>query len=133
MAKPKKQIKKIELNFITFLKELTQFLNKDNYDIKIILNLIEKYDVSPQFLFKRLIAYSYNNPYIIWYVNKYMNSKFEFYKYDVENILISVKYLLKTNNHNRLFFFKAKDFKDENKSKVKVLLKEYYSTINRKY
>ncbi len=132
MAKPKNQIKKIELNFITFLKELTQFLNKDSYDIKVILNLIEKHDVSPQFLFKRLIAYSYNSPYIIWYVNKYMNSKFEFYKYDIENMLVSVKYLMRANNHNKLFFFKAKDFRDENKFKVKALLKEYYSSVYRK-
>ena len=133
MAKQKNQIKKIELNFLTFLKELTNFLQKDNYDINIILNLIEKHDVSSQFLFKRLIAYSYNSPYIIWYINRYMNDKYDFYKYDVKSFLMSVKYLLQSNNHKRLFFFKAKDFKDENKFKIKKLLKEYYSIICRKH
>lgn len=132
MAKQTSNVKKIELNFLTFLKELTNFLNRDNYNKDILLKLIEKHEVNSQFLFKRLIAYTYNNPYIIWYINKYMNNKYDYYKYDVEEFLISFKYLLKTNNHGKLFFFKAKDFKDENKYKIKLLLKEYFEVVFRK-
>jgi uracil-DNA glycosylase len=129
----KKEIKKKTLNFLDFLKDLTNYLNSNNYNIETILRSIDKHKVNNQFLFKRLFAYNYNNPYIIWYINKYMNDKYKFFYYDTKNYLTSFKYIMNSNNQKKLFFFKAKDFKDENKYKVKSLLKEYYSYVHKKY
>ena len=65
----KNEIKKKTLNFLDFLKDLTNYLNSNNYNIEAILKSINKHDIKNQFLFKRLFAYNYNNPYIIWYIN----------------------------------------------------------------
>ncbi len=132
MAKTNQSIKKIQLNFLDFLKQLTGYLN-NNISLDRIVEIIEKHKVNKSFLFKRLFAYNYNTPYLIWYINKYMNNKYEFYNYDIKNYLASFRFIMQSNNVKRLYFFKANDFKDNNKYIIKTLLKEYFLYVHNKY
>lgn len=129
----KKDIRKIQPNFLDFLKALTSYLKNKNRNTQNFLKLIDKHKVEKSFLFTRAISYNYNKPHIIHYINKYLNNKYEFYNYDIEEFLLSLTFIIDQNNHYQPFFIRAKEQKDPNKYKVKKLLKEYYLIINRKY
>lgn len=120
-------------SFIDFLKAFTKYLTNKNRNTDQIIQLIEKHKVDKSFLFNRLISYNYNKPHIIFYINKYLNNKFEFYYYDIYEYLLNVTFIMDQNNQQKLFFLKSQDFKDPNKYKVKKLLKDYYLTVKRKY
>ena len=127
-----KDVKKIKLNFLDFLKSLSKYLTSKNRDTASFIKLIEKYDISKPFLFNRLITYNYNNPYILYYINKYMNSKFDFYNYEIDDFLESITLIMDQNNQKKLFFLKSNEYKDNNYPKIKKLLKEYYLTTKQK-
>ncbi len=132
MAKTNDSIKKIQLNFLDFLKQLTGYLN-NTISLEKIIEIINKHEVEKTFLFKRLFAYNYNTPYLIWYINKYMNDKYQFYNYDIKNYLSSFRFIMQSNNIKKLYFFKANDFKDNNKYIIKNLLKEYFLYVHNKF
>jgi len=133
MAKQKSEIRKIKPNFIDFLKTLSKYLTSKNRNTEFLLKQIEKYDIQKSFLFNRTFSYLYSKPHVIWYINKYLNNKYQFYNYDVAEFMDNISYIIDQNNVKRLFFLKAADFKDPNKSKVKKVFKDYYLIIKNKY
>lgn len=133
MAKKNSEIRKKSLNFLDFLKHLTNYLKSNNRNTDQFIQVINKHQVDKNFLFKRAISHNYNNPHIIWYVNKYLNNKFDFYNYDIKEYLLSLTFVMDQHNQKRLFFLKSKDLKDPNKFKIKKTLKEYYLIVKRKY
>jgi len=133
MAKQNKEVKKKSLNFLDFLKYLTNYLKNKNRNTEQIIKIIDKYDVDKSFLIKRALSYNYNKPHIIWYVNKYLNNKFEFYQYDIYEYLLNLTFIMDQHNHTKLFYLKSKDLKDPNKYQVKKTLKEYYLMVKQKY
>ena len=128
-----KDYKKIKVNFLDFLKSLSKYLMSKKRNTEQFLKLIEKYDVEKSFLLSRVISYNYNSPYIIYYINKYMNEKFDFYKYDVSDYLESVSLLMDQNNQTKLFYLKSNELKDTNYPKIKKLIREYYLITKNKF
>jgi len=133
MARQKSEIKKIKPNFLDFLKTLSKYLTNKNRNTDNLLKQIERYDVEKSFLFNRTFSYLYTKPHLIWYINKYLNNKYEFYNYDIAEYMDNISYIIDQNNVKRLFFLKAKDLKDTNKTKIKKIFKDYYLIIKRKY
>jgi uracil-DNA glycosylase len=129
----KNLIKKVKLNFLDFLKQFSSYLLNKKYPIDDFLKIIDKYEINRYTLIKRLLSYTYHNPHIIYYFNSYLNNKYESQHHDIKLMLENFKYIMHSNNINKLYFFKAKDFKDENKQKIKTILKEYYEFIENKY
>lgn len=129
----KQIITKKKPSYLTGLKSLSSWLfsKRNENDLR---NLIEKYEFDNTIL-KRLASYVYNSPYIVWYINKYMNNIYDFNKFDIVNLLYSFGYLLDINQKNakKLFYLKSNDLVDKNKTKIKDLLSEYFNKIYDKY
>jgi uracil-DNA glycosylase family 4 len=134
MAKEKSNIiKKSKPTMIMGLKALSGWLftNKRREDIQLI---IDKYEIENSVM-KRLTSYVYNTPYLVWYINKYLNKLYEFNKYDTADLIRSFSYLLdinRLNATNKVFYLKSNDLADKNRQKVKEFFKEYFNILYEK-
>ena len=127
------KIIKNKTNYLDFLKGLSSYLSNPTNNQNQISNLLTKHKVGKRELFKRLISYYYHSPHIIDYINKYMNNKFDFYKFDEIELIHSIKFISHQNNIKQFYFLKSSDLKDNNKPIIKKLLKEYFNTIKNLY
>jgi len=126
-----KTIKK-KTNYIDFLKLLSLYILQDSNNNN-FSQILSKYNVNKREIFKRLISYNYSNPYIIKYINTYMNNKFDFYSFDEMEMINSIKFIMQMNNVDKLYFIKFNDLKDHNKPIIKSLLKTYFNMIKNSY
>ena len=95
--------------------------------------LIKKYDMNSSKLFLRIMSYCYNNPKIVWYFNKYLNSKYGFYSFEEVNLVKNMAFVMDMNFHNngkQFFFLKSSEERDNNKQKVKGVIESYFSSIH---
>jgi len=135
MAK-KKQIKKKKKEYISFLRELTNWVcNKDRDDSR-MTKLIEDYGTKTNDLFLRIGSYCYNSLHLVWYFNKYFNNFYEMSSADPLIIVKSMAYVMDVNNHssrNSFFYLKSADHRDYNKLTVKKVIREYFEKVLDKY
>jgi uracil-DNA glycosylase family 4 len=135
MAKEKSNIiKKSKPTMIMGLKALSGWLftNKRREDIQLI---IDKYEIENNVM-KRLTSYVYNTPYLVWYINKYLNKLYDFNKYDTADLIRSFSYLLdinRLNATNKVFYLKSNDLADKNRQKVKEFFKDYFDKLYEKH
>jgi len=84
---------------------------------------------------KRFMLYTYNTPHLTWYINKYLNSLYEFNRFDTVDLLYSLVYLLDVNRitkksiPEKLMYLKNTELSDKNKQKIKELLYEFFDKI----
>ncbi|MFW6247067.1 MAG: uracil-DNA glycosylase family protein [bacterium] len=136
MARKPKQFRKKKVNYIDFLKALTRWLCGNQRNEDKLEKLINTYDLNNQKLFLRIASYAYNNPHIIWYLNKYFNSLYDFYSYDTKELVYNICYVFDMNMHNKnsnFFYLKSQELRDNNKQKVKKVLKDYFIQIKKKH
>ncbi len=151
MAKKKKKInqkklikKKSKPNFISGLKELTNFLVYPNKKIETLENIVNTYQFD-EFIFKRLLSYIYSYPHLIYYWNKYMNNLFswnilfgskENKRKNIIKLINSLKFTIIKNNFNdkrKFLYIKSNLYQEKNRTVIKKLLKEYFITIYNKF
>jgi len=129
MAKSKSNIKKKQIDFLIVLKLITKWItNKKRNDTQ-LQEIIDRYKVENTII-KRILSYNYSFPYIINYYNKYFNNLYDFDKFDTKTLIKSIAYLMDINhrNENKYFMYiKSNELKDEIKSTIKDLIKEYLS------
>ena len=137
MAKKNKgKVIKKRKDYLTFLKQLTRWICSYQRNKKTIQYLLDQYETTPQNIFIRIVSYCYNKPHIIWYFNKYFNNLYDFFKYDIIELMYSMVYIMDCNDHNKtqqLFYLKSNNLKDTNKQKVKNIIKEYFNIIKKEY
>jgi len=129
--KPKENIRKIKVlpkDYLLPIKAMTKYLtNKKRTDYQlddIITNFKIEITIS-----KRLISYTYGFPYICWYFNRYLNSKYEFDSFDTKSLIKSIVYLMTVNNrcdYKLFMFIKSDSLKDDVKDSIKTLIKNYF-------
>lgn len=127
--KQKENIRKktVTKDYLLPIKAMTKYLtNKKRSDYQLD-DIIEKFKIENT-ICKRLISYTYGFPYICWYFNRYLNSKYEFDSFDTKTLIKSIIYLMSINNRceYKLFtFIKSNDLKDDVKDTIKTLIKSY--------
>ncbi len=136
----KKVIKKPSI--LDFLKGLTAWLCKRHAPHDELVRLLDRFpDVSINFVFNRMMSYNMTYPHLIWFFNKYLNNFYEFsalssnkvvHRENIIRLVHTFKYnmdLVQQSNRSNLFYLKGNDLKDENRSKIKKLLDQYFKTI----
>ncbi len=116
------------------LKAMTNWILGKQRKKEELKNIIQTFQIDNNIL-KRFLLYTYNTPYITWYINKHLNHLYNFNKYDIIDLMYSLTYLLDINRINKksipesLLYLKSTELADKNKSKIKQLLKEYFEKI----
>ena len=120
---------KPKINFIEGLNKLNSALTKQNFDEDIFKGILEKYGFGPSFLIKKLFSNIYNYPWIITYLNKYMNY-LGVVSADLVEFTKSYRYILSCNgvlDSRRFYFMKMSACKDDLQGKIISLLEKYFS------
>ena len=134
MAAKSNITKKKAPSYITGLKGITNWIFNKNRRKDELENLIETYGIDNN-IFKRFLLFTYNNPHLTWYLNKYLNHLYHFNKFDTSNLIYSLSYLLDVNRIVRksipdsLLYLKNTELNDQNKAKVKELFEEYFGKL----
>lgn len=121
---------KEKTNFFDGLNKFNGLLTKNVFDEESMRFVMDKYNLG-SFMLKRLFSYMYNYPWIITYLNKYMNylgigscGLIEFIK--------SYRYILACNgvlDSRSFYYLKSSDKKDDLQMKIISLLDRYFSEI----
>lgn len=136
MARKPKQFRKRKLNYLDFLKALTKWLGSRYRDEQKLDSLIKSYELNNQKAFSRIVSYAYNRPHIIWYINKYFNHLFDFHQYDTKELIYNLCFVFDSNFHNKsskFFYLKSQELRDNNKKKVKKVIKDYFEIVKKKH
>lgn len=125
----RKDIIKPQLNFLDFLKFLTQWTTSE-LDIDILINNIKKYNANESYVVSRILSYAYKYPHIILYFNKYMNDLYDYSKFKYSEIISSLRLLYKYNNLTKkdLYYIKSNENKD-NRYQILDIIYKYYKFI----
>lgn len=134
MASKSNIIKKKPPSYINGLKAITNWFFSNRRKKEELENIIDTYKIDNNII-KRFMLYTYNTPHMTWYINKYLNSLYEFNRFDTVNLLYSLVYLLDVNRITRksipekLMYLKNTELSDRNKQKIKELLYEFFDKI----
>ncbi len=124
-------IKKKPPSYINSLKAITNWFFTNRRRKEELEYIIHKFEIDNNII-KRFFLYTYNTPHLTWYLNKYLNSLYDFNRFDTFNLLFSLAYLLDINRISRksipekLLYLKNTELSDKNKQKIKELLFEYF-------
>lgn len=132
MAAKRKQIKKIKLNHLDFLKALTKWISSPRRNPETIKILVDRYGISNRQMYQRIASFCYGKPHIIRYFNTYFNNLFELGKIETSRLVQDMVYVMEQNdmtNSRNFVYLKSSELRDTNKQKVKKLIKEYSSKI----
>lgn len=125
----KSNIRKKQIDFLIVLKLITKWItNKKRNDAQ-LQEIIDRYKIENTII-KRILSYNYSFPYIINYYNMYFNNLYDFDKFDTKTLIKSITYLMDINHRSESKYFiyiKSNELKDEIKSTIKDLIKEYLS------
>ncbi len=116
-------------NFFEGLNKLNAAITKPVFDVEIVQGIIDKYKITQSFLIRKLYSNIYNYPWIITYLNKYMNY-LGITSSDVIEFLRSYRYILSVNgvlDSRRFYFMKMTSFRDNLQDKIINLLDIYFS------
>lgn len=119
-------------DLLSFLKELTTTLTSQKVNHSEVDLLFSKNPSNKNMAVTRLISYCYNSPHIIWYIDKYMNNKYDFNKLSESDFFHSIRFLLHQHDimkTRRLFFLKSEENKERNDQEFKKLIRNYYKLI----
>ena len=120
---------KTKTNFFEGLNKLNAVIVKPVLDVEILEGIIDKYKISQSFLIRKLYTHIYNYPWIITYLNKYMNY-LGIMSSDLIEFIKSYRYVLSTNgvlDSRRFYFMKMTACRDELQEKIIDLLDRYFS------
>ncbi len=135
MAKKKQVVKKKKKDYISFLRELTNWICSNDHNKEQLQKLLDDSDSNTSALFRRITSYCYSNPHLIWYFNKYFNSLFDSH-IEPFQMVTSIIYAMELNgqtNRRNFFYLKSSELKDYNKAKVKKTVQEYFDVVKNKY
>jgi uracil-DNA glycosylase family 4 len=133
------KIEKQKLDYFDLLKSVTNFINNvNNRNYKFIESKIEKHNCNNSYwIFSQLLSYCYNKLYAIWYINKYLNNRFDFYRTESNKnwkglfrSIISIMTIQKLPK--QLSFIKSRENRDTNKKPVKQVISKYFQLIHNK-
>ena len=127
----KDKIIKKSHNFLDLLKYITKWITND-IPYENLEKLMKIFNVSPTIILSRICSYGYSNPHVIWYINKYFNSLYDYSKISNKEIFESFRFILKNSNHNKtkLYFIKSNLNKDNNRVILNKTFKEYFKDIH---
>ncbi len=132
--------KKGKPNFITGLKELTNWISSKGSQVNNLENIIDTYNIQDN-IYKRLLSYIYFNPHLLHYYNTYLNNKFEMgvlfgskvnKRINTSKLIQTFKYILIKNNccdRYNFTYVKSNSLKDKNRDTVKKVLTAYFDVI----
>ena len=121
---------KEKTNFIDGLNKFNGLLTKNVFDEESIRFVIEKYNIG-NFIQKKLFSYMYSYPWIITYLNKYMNY-LGVGSCNIIEFIKSYRYVLSCNgvlDSRRFYYMKSTDRKDDLQMKIINLLSRYFLEI----
>ncbi len=105
MKKTSGKIIKEKPSILEFYKFLTKWICNRKRTMNELIEMMDKYDVDNAFVFNRILSLVQNSPHIIWYINQYLNKKFNFNTYSTNELMNSLTLILDTNyiNNSSLF------------------------------
>jgi len=139
IQKPK--IKKVKKpSFLDQLKIITNLLCKQTFDKNEIEEIVQKMDIDPNVIYKRIISYFYNYPKVIIYLNNYLNNLYDIGKLfatkdnkikSLTNLILTFRLIMYVNNisKNKFVFLRANDNQDKNRLKIIEIFKEYNNKV----
>jgi len=101
----RKYSKKKIPSYINGLKAITNWFFSNRRKKEELENIINMFKIDNDIV-KRFMLYTYNTPHLTWYINKYLNSLYEFNRFDTVDLLYSLVYLLDVNRITKRAFLK---------------------------
>lgn len=121
---------KTKPNFIDGLNKFNKLLTRNSFDADSIRIIIDKYGFDG-FLIRRLISYVYNYPWVLTYLNKYLNY-LGVASCDLMEYIKTFRYILLCNgilDTRRFYYLKSSAEKNDIQKKIIDLLDKYFSEI----
>lgn len=127
-----KNVKRKKKSILQFLKLMTKWLSSKNRGRDQLEYMINHYNMDISVVYKRLLSYHYGCPSIIVYCNKYMNSKFDFSKYDIFDLIYSFCYVQDSNGRSTsrdFYYLSSSEMRNIYKNKIINVLDQYFKIV----
>lgn len=126
---------KTKVNFFDGIKEITNWLLSKHHNKDKLNEIVKLYSIDKNII-KRIYTYASNSPSTIIFLDKYLNSLYEWENYSFDDLMYSLVKIYKEKNilsSKHFFYLSYKTNKDEEREKIINCFSDFFSKIHNIY